>query len=142
MEDVGGVQGDVLHAGSTKVFDEFLDLGFAKTGGGFVDRHFDGLVVVGDDDGFQGGVFGVELFVIDGPESMEGEGFDVPVYDWFHLMGRDVYYAVVDVVQVGGGEGGGEGVGEIGVCGVVGREEGEGVGVALDEGVVRLGVPW
>lgn len=43
-DDVGGEEGDVLHAGAVVEVDEFFDLRFVNPGGWLVDGYFDGFV--------------------------------------------------------------------------------------------------
>jgi len=55
----------VLDAGAAVEIDVLLDLRFAHAVGWLVDGHLDLFVEVDHDDGAEGGVLGVDLFVVD-----------------------------------------------------------------------------
>lgn len=67
--------------------------------------YLDGLLPVGDDDGAEGGVLGVDLGVVHGPEAVEHEVLLVPRRRVLHLKVRLVPYDVVYKVQLRFGAG-------------------------------------
>lgn len=87
-ENVGGVEGDVLHTGAAVVLDILLDLRLALAGCRLVDGHLDGLVVVRHHHRAQGAKLRVHLRVVDRPEAVELEALDVPVHIRLHLVVR------------------------------------------------------
>ena len=100
VDDVIGVQSDVLDASAAVVVDILLNLRFLLAVRRFVDRHFHGLLVVGDDDGAKRGVLCVDLRVVHGPETVELQATNVPLGGGFHLKIRLISDAVVDEVQI------------------------------------------
>lgn len=68
MLDAGGV---------AVVLNVFFNLRLFLADGGLVDGHFDFFVGGGHDGGGEGGEFGCEGGVVDGPEAVEVEGFGV-----------------------------------------------------------------
>lgn len=98
-DDVLGVERDVLHAGAAVVVDILLDLALPLAGRWLVDRHLDGLLKVGHDDGAQRRELGVQLGVVDGPESVEEQRLFVPLCGRLHLVVGLVAHHVVDEVE-------------------------------------------
>lgn len=71
----------MLNSSGTVIIDVFLNLRFLEGRGWLVERHLDGLLVVGHDDGAEGGVGCVDLRVVDRPETVEHQVGFVPVQD-------------------------------------------------------------
>ena len=94
----------MLDAGAAVEIDVLLDLRFAHAVGWLVDGHLDLFVEVDHDDGAEGGVVGVDLFVIDGPEPMEVQHLFVPLSNRLHLAIRLVSDTMVDRTQINGRE--------------------------------------
>ena len=99
LDDVLGVEGDVLDTGTAIVLAVLSNLGLLLSGGGLVDGHLDLLGGVGHDDGAEGRVLGVDLGVVDGPEAVEAQLLLVHLAGLEHLTIRLVTDAVVNVVQ-------------------------------------------
>ena len=78
---------------------KLLDLGLLLARCRLVDRHLDGLLVVGDDHGPEGGVLGVDLGVVHGPEPVEQQVLLVPPGRVVHGELGLVPHDVVDVVD-------------------------------------------
>ncbi len=55
-----------------------LDLWFLFPHGWFVNGHLDGFLIIGDYDGPESAVFGVDLLIIDGPEPVEHQTLLIP----------------------------------------------------------------
>ena len=97
-------QGDVLNSSRTIEINKLLDLGLLLPRGRLIDRHLDGFLVVGDHDGAEGGVVGVDLGVVDRPEPVEHQVTLVPLSRVLHGEVGLVAHDVIDVVDVGGGQ--------------------------------------
>lgn len=63
-----------------------LDLGLLLARGGLVDGHLDKVVGRRHDNGVEGGEFGADLGVIDGPEAVERETLLVEGARGHHLV--------------------------------------------------------
>lgn len=61
----------MLNTSATVEVTVLLNLGLTETICRFVDGHFNILVEVGDDDRSERRVLGVDLFIVNGPESVE-----------------------------------------------------------------------
>ena len=72
---VGRPESDVLHARPVVKIHVLLDLGFLLAGRGFVDGHLDDFIRGSHHDGAEGRELGTDVFVVDGPESVEAEAF-------------------------------------------------------------------
>ena len=68
----------MLHAGGAVVVDVLLDLRLPLSRRRLVDRHLDGLLPVGDDDGAQRRELSRELLVVHAPEAVEKQVVLVP----------------------------------------------------------------
>lgn len=104
LDDVLGVEGNVLDTGTTIVLAVLGNLGLLLSSSGLVDGHLDLLGGVGHDDGAEGRVLGVDLGVIDGPEAVEAQLLLVHLAGLEHLTVRLVTDAVINVVQSNDGE--------------------------------------
>ena len=93
-------QGDMLNSSRSIEVHELLDLGLLLPRGRLIDRHLDGLLVVGDDHGAEGGVLGVDLRVVDRPEPVEQQVPLVPPGGVVHVELWLVSHDVVDVVDL------------------------------------------
>ena len=69
----------MLNSSRSVVIDVFLDLRFLESRCRLVERHLDGLLVVGDHDRAEGRVLGVNLRVVNRPEAVEHQVLLVPV---------------------------------------------------------------
>lgn len=138
LDDVGGVEGDMLNTGTAVVLAVLSDLRLLLAHSGLVDGHLDLLGGVGHDDGAESRVLGVDLGVIDGPEAVEAELLLVHLAGLEHLTVGLVADAVVDEVQADNGEDVLEGVLVAGEN--VSGEEKTLVSVALDKGVLGVTV--
>ena len=78
-DDVVGCHGNVLYPRPAVVVDVLLYLTAATPRCRFVDRHFDRLLVVGDDDRSERRVLRVHRFVVHRPEPMKHQRTLVPV---------------------------------------------------------------
>ena len=94
----------VLHASRAVIVHILLDLGLLLSGRGLIDRHLDRLLEVGDHDGPQGRVVGVDLRVVHRPEPVEHQVALVPGGRVLHGQVGLVPHDVVNVVDVGGGQ--------------------------------------
>ena len=133
-DDVGRVEGDVLHAGRAVEVEVLLDLALAATLGRLVDRQHD-LVVVPDDRRHERGVLGGDLLVVEVGELVEAEHVAVvgdPVVEVALLDVGD------DVVEPGDADVGPDGADEVGRLEL--RGERTGVGGAVEEGVDGVAV--
>ena len=72
----------------------YLGLSFSRSR--FVDRHLDGLLIVGDHDGPQSGILCVHLGVVDGPEAVEHQVVLVPLGGVLHGQVRLVANDMID----------------------------------------------
>lgn len=138
LDDVLGVEGDVLDTGTAVVLAVLGDLGLLLSGSGLVDGHLDLLGGVGHDDGAESRVLGVDLGVIDGPEAVEAQLLLVHLAGLEHLTVGLVADAVVNVVQSNDGKELLEGILVAGE-GESGHEETL-VTVTLDESVLGITV--
>lgn len=136
LDDVGGVEGNVLDTGTTVVLAVLGDLGLLLAHSGLVDGHLDLLGGVSHDDGAESRVLGVDLGVIDGPEAVEAELLLVHLAGLEHLTVGLVADTVVNVVQADDGEDVLERV--LGAGKDVSGEEETLVSVALDKGVLGV----
>ena len=93
-------EGDVLHSSGAVEVNKLLDLGFLLARSRFINRHLDGLLVVGDDHGAQGGVLRVDLRVVHRPEPVEQQVLLVPPSRVVHGELRLVPHDVVDIVDL------------------------------------------
>ena len=94
----------MLHASRAVIVHILLDLGLPLSRRGLIDRHLDRLLEVGDHDGPQGGVVGVDLRVVHRPEPVEHQVALVPGGRVLHGQVGLVPHDVVNVVDVGGGQ--------------------------------------
>lgn len=60
----------------------YLNLTLPLPRGGFIDGHLDGLLIVGDHDGAERGVVGVDLGVVHGPEAVEHQVLLIPTHQY------------------------------------------------------------
>ena len=97
-------QGDVLNSSRAIEVNKLLDLGLLLPRRRLIDRHLDGLLVVGDDHGAEGGVLGVDLRVVHRPEPVEEKVPLVPPRGVVHGELGLVPHDVVDVVDLRRGE--------------------------------------
>ena len=97
-------EGDVLNSSRTVEVHKLLDLGLLFTRRWLIDRHLDGLLVVGDDDRPESGVLGVYLRVVNGPEPVEEKVLLVPPGRVVHGELRLVAHDVIDVVNLRSGQ--------------------------------------
>jgi len=86
LDNVVGAESNVLNTGTSVVLNVLLDLGLLLAHGWFVDWHLDDFVEVSHDNGTKGRVFGVDLLVIDGPETVEVEGTLIEVTGGDHSV--------------------------------------------------------
>lgn len=86
VQDVAGVERDVLNPRSVVVLAVLLDLRLALARRRLVDGHLDGLLVVGDDRRAQGRVLGVHEVVVDGPEPVEEQVVLVPASSFLIIV--------------------------------------------------------
>jgi len=138
LDDILGVEGNVLDTSTTIVLAVLGDLGLLLAHGGLVDGHLDLLGGIGHDDGAQGRVFGVDLGIIDGPEAVEAQLLLVHLAGLEHLTVGLVADAVVNVVQSNDGQDIGKGILGAGEN-ITGHEETL-VSGALDKGVLGVTV--
>jgi hypothetical protein len=99
FDDVFCVHCYVLHPGAAVVVHILLDLRLALARSRLVDGHLDGLLIVGDHDGAQGRVLGVDLTVVHGPEAMEHQHVLIPLRYIRHLHVGLVSHDVVNGLQ-------------------------------------------
>ena len=94
----------MLNSSRSVEVNKLLDLGLLLPGRRLIDRHLDGLLVVGDDHGAEGGVLGVDLRIVHRPEPVEEKVPLVPPSGVVHAELGLVPHDVVDVVDLRGGE--------------------------------------
>ena len=103
LDDVLRAHCDVLHARTTVVLAELLDLTLPHALGWLVDGHLDLLIEVRHDRGAQRRVVRMNHLVVYRPEAMEVEHALIPLSDRLHLTVLLVAHAVVDVEKLGNG---------------------------------------
>jgi len=104
LDNVIGVESNVLDTTSSVVFYVLLDLRLLLSIGRLIDRHFHRLFVVRHHNGSKGGVLRMDLGVVHRPESMELQDPLVPGGHALHLQIRLVAHHVINEVQFGGGQ--------------------------------------
>ena len=100
LNDVVSPKSDVLDTSSTIEVAKLLDLRLALAISGFVNRHLDFLVKIGNNDRAESGELSVQHLVIDRPESVEVEHLLVPRSGGLHLSIGLVTDAVVDEQKI------------------------------------------
>jgi len=130
----------VLNTGATVVVDVLLNLGFSTAICGFVNRHLNVFIKIGNNNRAECRVLSMEHLVIDGPEAVEIEHFLVPGGSGFHLTIGLVSNAMVHGLKFGAGH-------KIvhhflKVVGLESREEGALVVDTLNEGVDGIAVSF
>lgn len=140
VDDIGSAKGNVLHTRAIVKINIFFDLALLLPHGRFIDGHFDDAVGGTHDDALQSGVFGANVVVVDGPETVESEALFVKVAGRVHRVPVLVADAVVDGGEANWGEVGvgGFGEGDASIAGEKGAAAG--VGGSLDEGVGGVAV--
>lgn len=98
VDDLIGVERNVLDSRSLVVVHVLLDLRHLLPVGRLVNGHLDVLVVVCHHDGSQGGVLSVDDGVVDGPESMEPESVLVKPGCLLHLQ---IWLIPNDMIDLG-----------------------------------------
>ncbi len=84
-DNIFSIEGNVLNTSTSIIIHIFLDLTFPLARRGFINWHLDRFFVICDDNGSQGWVLCVNLWVIHRPETMEHEVFLIPFSHWSHL---------------------------------------------------------
>lgn len=84
--NIARVEGYVLYAGATVVFNVFLDLGAFFSGSGLIDRHLYRLLPICHYNRSQCGIFRVQLCVVHRPESMKLQTLFVPKEESFYYL--------------------------------------------------------
>ena len=134
LDDVGGRDGDVLHAGAAVEVQILLDLRLALARGRLVDRELDPPRAVGHDLGHQRRVLGRDRLVGEVDQLGHPEHALVVVDPFLHVPQLDVADHVVDADQQSVGTVVGD------AAGLVAGQEGALVAGALDEHMAGLAV--
>jgi hypothetical protein len=125
---------NVLHTRSTIKVNILFYLRLLLALGGLVDGHLDDVVGRAHDDGLERRVLCADVLIVDTPEAMESQHVLVVVADVLHFVPVLVAYAVVDGVELHGGQEAREGVAGLGF-GAVARQEDAAVCALFDQGV-------
>ena len=104
LDDVLRAHGDMLHASTSIVVTELLDLTLALACGRLIDRHLNLLVEVSHHNRSERAEIRVDHLVVHGPETMEIEHLLIPLSYWLHFAVMLVADAMIDVKKLRHGD--------------------------------------